>query len=173
MARLPPRFLDLMGGLDAELAAQPGDDLATIRQHLSAALDATAQATRNIVALVAEDPARAAGGAVPYLNLFAVTAGGWVLAKQALAAQARLAGRAGDPNSTRPRSWARVSMPSSSCPALPRRSPPSPAAPRSWQSIPRRYNPALFRLSTTAGRSMPAVIAIVRPVGRNTSRRAA
>ena len=38
-----------------------------------------------------------AGGAVPYLNLFAVTAGGWVLAKEALAAQQRLAGREGDP----------------------------------------------------------------------------
>jgi hypothetical protein len=34
---------------------------------------------------------------VPYLNLFAVTAGGWVLARQALAAQAQLAGREGDP----------------------------------------------------------------------------
>jgi len=91
------RFIALMRKLDAELAAQPGDDLATIRQLLGLALDAVEQATRSIVAFFAEDPARAAAGSVPYLNLFAVAAGGWTLAKQALAAQAHLASRSGNP----------------------------------------------------------------------------
>jgi hypothetical protein len=91
------RFIALMRETDAELAAQPGDDLAVIRGLLAAAIDATAEATRRMVALFAEAPARAAAGAVPFLNLFAVTAGGWVLARQALAAQIQLAGREGDP----------------------------------------------------------------------------
>jgi alkylation response protein AidB-like acyl-CoA dehydrogenase len=91
------RFIALMRETDADLAAQPGDDLAAIRALLTAAIDAAAEATGRMVALFAEEPARAAAGAVPYLNLFAVTAGGWVLARQALAAQAQLAGREGDP----------------------------------------------------------------------------
>ena len=91
------RFLALIGETEAALADQPGDDLGTIRSLLAEAREAVAEATRRIVALSAEDPARAAAAATPYLNLFAVTAGGWVLAKQALAAQARLANREGDP----------------------------------------------------------------------------
>jgi alkylation response protein AidB-like acyl-CoA dehydrogenase len=91
------RFLAVMRGLDVELAAAPGDDLAVIRRHLQTAVEATIQATEGIVALYAEDPARAAAGATPYLALFATTSGGWVLARQALAAQQLLATRAGDP----------------------------------------------------------------------------
>jgi len=91
------RFIGLMRGIDAELRPQPGDDLAVLRTHLATAIDAVEQATRGIVALFAEEPARAAAGAVPYLTLLAVTAGGWVLARQALAAQNRLAAREGDP----------------------------------------------------------------------------
>jgi alkylation response protein AidB-like acyl-CoA dehydrogenase len=90
-------FLAVMGGIDAELAAAQGDDLAVIRRHLQTAIEATTQATHGIVALYAEDPARAAAGATPYLTLFATTSGGWILARQALAAQLLLATRAGDP----------------------------------------------------------------------------
>jgi alkylation response protein AidB-like acyl-CoA dehydrogenase len=91
------RLLAVMGGVDAELAAAQGDDFAVIRRHLHGALDAVTQATRGIAALYAEDPARAAAGAAPYLALFATACGGWILARQALAAQLGLANRGGDP----------------------------------------------------------------------------
>jgi alkylation response protein AidB-like acyl-CoA dehydrogenase len=91
------RFISSMRRLGDELGAEPGDDLAVIRARLGEALDTVALATRSLVARFAEDAAAAAGGAVPYLDLFALTAGGWVLAKQALSAQRLLADRAGDP----------------------------------------------------------------------------
>jgi hypothetical protein len=78
------------------LAEQPGNDLAVIRKGLTAGIDAVEQATRLLVQGFAADPARAAAGSVPYLNLFATVAGGWLLAKQALAAQGQLARGAGD-----------------------------------------------------------------------------
>ncbi|HVJ54657.1 MAG TPA: acyl-CoA dehydrogenase [Aliidongia sp.] len=91
------RFIGLMRELSSKLGAQPGDDLATIRMALDHALNAVERATGEMVTAFAEDSARAAAGAVPYLNLFAVTAGGWVLATEALAAQRRLTERDGDP----------------------------------------------------------------------------
>jgi alkylation response protein AidB-like acyl-CoA dehydrogenase len=90
------RFIGLMRELDEALAKQPGDDLAVIRQTLSATLDALEAATKAIIASFAEDASRAAAGSVAYLNLFATAAGGWVLAKQAIAAQVKLADREGD-----------------------------------------------------------------------------
>ncbi len=91
------RFIARMRETAAALESEPGDDLAEIRSALTHALNTVETATRAMAAGFAEDAARAAGGAVPYLNLFAVTAGGWVLAKEALAAQRRLASREGDP----------------------------------------------------------------------------
>ena len=90
------RFIGHMHTLAEELAAEPGDDLAEIRRHLAHAIGAVAQATKSIVELSTGDLARAAAGSVPYLTLFATTAGGWVLAKQALAAHRMLATREGD-----------------------------------------------------------------------------
>ena len=89
-------FVALMRELDAPLAEQAGDDLAVLRRSLANGLDAVEQATRMLVEGFATDPARAAAGSVPYLNLFATVAGGWLLGKQALAAQAQLGRGAGD-----------------------------------------------------------------------------
>jgi alkylation response protein AidB-like acyl-CoA dehydrogenase len=89
-------FVALMRELDAPLAEQPGDDLAVLRRSLKNGLDAVEQATTLLVESFAADPARAAAGSVAYLNLFATVAGGWLLGRQALAAQAQLARGAGD-----------------------------------------------------------------------------
>jgi alkylation response protein AidB-like acyl-CoA dehydrogenase len=89
-------FIALMRETEAALADRPGDDPAVIREALGAALASLEIATKAVASGFVEDSARAAGGAAPYLNLFAITAGGWVLAKEALAAQANLASRAGD-----------------------------------------------------------------------------
>jgi 3-(methylthio)propanoyl-CoA dehydrogenase len=86
-------FIGEMRAIDAELARAPGDDLAVIRRHLTAGFDALASATDDVVSTLAGDLPRALAGAVPYLRLFGVVAGGWLLAKGALAAQRSLAER--------------------------------------------------------------------------------
>jgi acyl-CoA dehydrogenase len=82
-----------MRGLDRELAAASGDDLAQIHRHLAAGLDALGTATDWIAEAVATDMPRALAASVPYLRMLGTVAGGWLLAKGALAAQAALARR--------------------------------------------------------------------------------
>jgi hypothetical protein len=86
-----------MRGLDRELAAAPGDDLAEIRRHLSAGLDALATATDWTADTLASDMPRALAASVPYLRMLGTVAGGWLLAKGALAAQRALTERPSDP----------------------------------------------------------------------------
>jgi 3-(methylthio)propanoyl-CoA dehydrogenase len=82
-----------MRGVDGELAAAPGDDLATIRGHLSAGLDALTSATNWMTDAVAADMPRALAGSVPYLRMLGTVSGGWLLAKGALTAQQALSQR--------------------------------------------------------------------------------
>jgi acyl-CoA dehydrogenase len=75
-----------MHALDAALAAAPGEDMAAIRRQLAAGVDALAAATDWVVAQWREDVPRTIAGAVPYLRLAGTVAGGWLMAKAALAA---------------------------------------------------------------------------------------
>ncbi len=78
----------------SQLAAAPGDEPAALKAPLAAGLDALKAATRWLVQTLAADPRRAAAGAAPYLRLFGVVAGGYLMARSALAAARRLgAGR--------------------------------------------------------------------------------
>ena len=88
-------FITGVRALDADLAAG-GDDLAPIRHPLHEATDALENTTRWILTHGAEDPNQALAGATPYLRLFGVVAGGWVMARQALAATALLRAGQGD-----------------------------------------------------------------------------
>jgi 3-(methylthio)propanoyl-CoA dehydrogenase len=85
-----------MRTIEHALADEPGDDLAALARPLAAALDAVEQATAWMVDHGESDPPRALAGAVPYLKQLATVAGGWLMAKSALAATARLRARAGD-----------------------------------------------------------------------------
>jgi 3-(methylthio)propanoyl-CoA dehydrogenase len=87
-------FIATMRGIDAALS---GNDFAAIRERLRPALDALEDATGWIVGAWNDDPARTIAGAVPYLNLFGFAAGGWLMAKSALAAADRLKRGTGDP----------------------------------------------------------------------------
>jgi acyl-CoA dehydrogenase len=89
--------LGLMRGVGAELAAQPGEDFAAIRAGLAEGVAAVDQAVRFIVATYGGDIRRAAVGAVPFLKLLGIVAGGWQMARAALAAQRHLAAGEGDP----------------------------------------------------------------------------
>jgi hypothetical protein len=76
----------------------PKGDLGLLRPYLDDALAALESATvwltgnRDGAALT-----DTAAGATPYLRMFGVTVGGWLLAKQAVAAHERLAAGTGDP----------------------------------------------------------------------------
>jgi acyl-CoA dehydrogenase len=76
-------FAEMRSGLDA----LPG--WRDVRGALVGGLDVLEQATAH---LVTADPAPAAAGSAPYLALFGTVAGGWLLARTALAAERR-----GDP----------------------------------------------------------------------------
>jgi alkylation response protein AidB-like acyl-CoA dehydrogenase len=83
-----------MRALDAALAAQPGDHIAAIRRPLLPGIDALALATQRMIEHGAS--ADALAGAVPYLKLMGAVAGGWLMARAALAAQQHLARGDGD-----------------------------------------------------------------------------
>jgi hypothetical protein len=70
------------------LAGAQNEDARAAAAGLREALAALAQATRYIVENAASEPARVAAGAVPYLMLLGAVAGGWQLARAALATEA-------------------------------------------------------------------------------------
>ena len=69
-----------------ELDAAPGAAAAALRAPLAAGLDALEAASARLLAQFPTDPAGALAGAVPYLRLMGIVAGGWLMAKSALAA---------------------------------------------------------------------------------------
>ncbi len=89
-------LLDEMRALEADLAAARGADMKAIAKHLRAGIAALGKASGDLVALRRAKPAAALAGAVPYLRLAGLVAGGWLMAKGALAAARRLAEKSGD-----------------------------------------------------------------------------
>jgi hypothetical protein len=89
-------FLALTRQTIDALAASDDDSLRRIHAGLRSAASTLRQASRTLLETWQRDKARALAGASPYLTLFGVVAGGWLLAKGALAAQCRLAAGQGD-----------------------------------------------------------------------------
>ncbi|MEF8706443.1 MAG: acyl-CoA dehydrogenase, partial [Candidatus Accumulibacter sp. UW27] len=84
------RVIGTMRALDAELAGQGGADFVAIRRRLAAGVDALAAAGEWLVAIYRSDVRAASAGAVPFLTLLGIVAGGWQMARAALIAQARI-----------------------------------------------------------------------------------
>src|SRR3954452_9862469 len=80
-------FLTRVESLDAELA-DAGDELASIRVALAAAVASVRDTTSWLLSALSSDPNDAFAGAAPYLRQLGITVGGWILARQALAARA-------------------------------------------------------------------------------------
>jgi alkylation response protein AidB-like acyl-CoA dehydrogenase len=89
-------FIASMHGALGDLAAA-GDDLAGLRNALADGLVALGEATDWVLAHQAGDPYDAAAGAVPFMRLWGTVVGGWMLARGAIAARARLKDGSGDP----------------------------------------------------------------------------
>jgi alkylation response protein AidB-like acyl-CoA dehydrogenase len=79
-----------MRGIDDDLAVA-GDDFASTRTALSDAINSLETATHWMLQRMGDDPNTAAAGSTPYLKMFGLTLGGYLLAKGALAAKRLLA----------------------------------------------------------------------------------
>jgi alkylation response protein AidB-like acyl-CoA dehydrogenase len=79
---------DLFGDIDSTVdrLVAAGAELDALGTSLAASVTALREATEWIVAV---DPDDALAGATPYLRMFGVVLGGWLMARQALAARAR------------------------------------------------------------------------------------
>jgi 3-(methylthio)propanoyl-CoA dehydrogenase len=71
--------------------------LESIRDEYTRGVDALANAVEYIVANYSVSPKRVMAGAVPFLKLFGIVAGGWQLARGAMVSANRLAEGKGDP----------------------------------------------------------------------------
>jgi 3-(methylthio)propanoyl-CoA dehydrogenase len=90
---------DYLAGIDAtaaELSGAGDADLATIGKHLADAHAALRQATDWLLANSQADPNNSLAGATPYLRMFGIVTGGWLLARSAAAARRELDAGSGD-----------------------------------------------------------------------------
>jgi alkylation response protein AidB-like acyl-CoA dehydrogenase len=90
--------VDEMRRFEGELRTkQPNASLESIRDEYTRGVDALANAVEYIVANYSVSPKRVMAGAVPFLKLFGIVAGGWQLARGAVVSANRLAEGKGDP----------------------------------------------------------------------------
>ena len=85
-----------MRKFDAELAKSDSDDIKVIRTRLAAGIDALEASATWLVTNYMKDINAVSAGAVPFLKLFGIVAGGWQMARAALIAEHKLAGNEGD-----------------------------------------------------------------------------
>ena len=83
--------IGMMQQTQAELAKQQGAEFSAIAAALGRGVDALKLATDYIVANYGSDVRATAVGAVPFLRLMGIVSGGWMMARAALAARARIA----------------------------------------------------------------------------------
>ena len=86
-----------MRGIEAELATSGEDHLQAARTPMALAIDALESASKWIAETWRADPAAVAAGAVPYLRLLGLTAGGWLSCRAGLIAEKKLQAGDGDP----------------------------------------------------------------------------
>ena len=92
------RWKNLFADIRATIRGLPGDgDLGAIAPYLDDGLAALENATVWMVGNHGDGFNDAAAGATPYLRMFGIVAGGWLLARQAIVASERLAAGEGDP----------------------------------------------------------------------------
>ena len=80
-----------MRKLDAELAASKSADVGAARENLQRAIDGLAAATQWVVDTFPKEPNAVAAVSVPFLKLWGTVAGGWLMGRAALIADAKLA----------------------------------------------------------------------------------
>jgi alkylation response protein AidB-like acyl-CoA dehydrogenase len=89
--------IGMMQQTQGEAAQQSGPEFAAIAAALGRGIEALRQAADYIVANYGKDVRVAAAGAVPFLHLLGNVAGGWMMARAALAARGKIAAGDADP----------------------------------------------------------------------------
>jgi alkylation response protein AidB-like acyl-CoA dehydrogenase len=89
-------WVSLLGDFDKELSKSRNPDIQAIRQRLSAGAQAVSQSVEFILATAGKDPNAAFAGAVPFLKLMGVVAGGWQLGRAALISELKINKNEGD-----------------------------------------------------------------------------
>ncbi|MES2771122.1 MAG: acyl-CoA dehydrogenase C-terminal domain-containing protein [Pseudomonadota bacterium] len=87
----------MMRALDQALAQVGSEHFNALRTRLAVAVDALASAGDWLSANYASDVRATSAGAVPFLRLFGIVAGGWQMARAALLAQAKIDAGSKDP----------------------------------------------------------------------------
>jgi acyl-CoA dehydrogenase len=91
------RVIADMRDVEAQLEQQKSETLSAVAARLRDGIAALEQAVQFIVSTYGVDVRRASVGAVPFLELFGVVAGGWQTARAALVAHRHLAAGLGEP----------------------------------------------------------------------------
>src|SRR3954467_14864172 len=81
-------WLQMMKALDADLGKSANADIKSLRTALAAGVQAVADCVNFIVE--SKDPRATFAGAVPFLKLVGIVAGGWQMARAALAAERKM-----------------------------------------------------------------------------------
>jgi len=89
-------WISLLGDFDKELSKSKNPDIQVLRQRLAAAAQAVSESVDFILGAAGKDPNAAFAGAVPFLELMGITAGGWQLARAALISESKLNKKEGD-----------------------------------------------------------------------------
>ena len=90
------RVISEMRQVEAQLAAESSSDLSAIAARLREGITALEAAVEFVLATYGKDVRRASVGAVPFLTLFGIVAGGWQMARSALVAHRHVAAGRGD-----------------------------------------------------------------------------
>jgi alkylation response protein AidB-like acyl-CoA dehydrogenase len=89
-------WLAALKSFDQELAKSGNADIQALRKHLSAGVEAVSGSVDFILENAAKDPNAAFAGAVPFLKLMGIVAGGWQMARAALISEKKLSSKDGD-----------------------------------------------------------------------------
>jgi len=89
-------WLGMLAQFDGELAKSKNADVQALRAALAAGAKGVAQCVDYVLATAGKDPNAAFSGAVPFLKLMGITAGGWQMARAALIAEKQLASGSGE-----------------------------------------------------------------------------
>ncbi|MCX7170147.1 MAG: acyl-CoA dehydrogenase, partial [Proteobacteria bacterium] len=87
----------LMRQTEADLGQQAGPEFAAVKAAFGKGIAALSEAADYIVANYASDIRTVSVGAVPFLKLLGIVAGGWQMARAALVAQTKIAANDNDP----------------------------------------------------------------------------
>ena len=90
-------WLQVLQGLDQALAKSGDADVQIVRQRLAAGAQAVSECVDYVLAAAGKDPNAAFAGAVPFLMLMGIVAGGWQMARAALISERKLQKKEGDP----------------------------------------------------------------------------